>query len=121
MLSLIVKEVFTIERLAPLANEAQQRLIRLGYRNVEVLCGDGSLGWLEHSPYQAIAVAAGGPEVPRALLAQLAPGGRLVMPVGSEDSGQVLVRVTQGRPGELREEHLMEVRFVPLIGEQGWP
>ncbi len=119
--SRIAKEVFTVERRESLANEARERLARLGYRNVHVLHGDGTLGWPEHAPYDAIAVAAGGPEVPKALLDQLAPGGRLVIPVGPDESSQVLTRVTRVGADEFREEPLIEVRFVPLIGEQGWP
>ena len=119
VLSRLVQNVFTVERREALATAARERLARLGFHNVEVLHGDGTLGWSEHAPYDAIAVAAGGPQVPKALLSQLAIGGRLVMPVGSEDD-QVLTRVTREGPDEFREEALTEVRFVPLIGEQGW-
>ena len=121
VLSRIAKDVFTVERLESLAIEARERLARLGYRNVEVLHGDGTLGWPEHAPYDAIAVAAGGPQVPMALLDQLAPGGRLVIPVGPDEASQVLTRVTRVGAAAFREERLIEVRFVPLIGEQGWP
>ena len=121
VLSRIAKEVFTVERLETLATEARDRLERLGYRNVEVLHGDGTLGWPEHAPYDAIAVAAGAPEVPPALLEQLAPGGRLVIPVGPDETSQVLMRVTRVGADAFREEPLGEVRFVPLIGERGWP
>ena len=119
ILSRIAKEVYTVERLAELAEQARGRLFRLGYDNVFVHRGDGTLGWNEHAPYDAIAVAAGGPEIPKALLEQLAPGGRLVIPVGPEDV-QVLVRITR-EDGGFRREELSDVRFVPLIGEQGWP
>lgn len=115
----IAGEVFTIERHASLADEARERLARLGYRNVHVLHGDGSLGLPERAPFDAIAVAAGAPEVPRALLEQLAPGGRLVIPVGPDESHQVLTRIVREGAG-FREEALQDVRFVPLIGEQGW-
>jgi protein-L-isoaspartate(D-aspartate) O-methyltransferase len=121
VLSRIAREVFTVERRESLATEARGRLARLGYRNVEVLHGDGTMGWAEHAPYDAIAVAAGGPEVPRALLAQLAPGGRVVIPVGPDESSQTLVRVTKEGPEEYRQEPIASVRFVPLIGAQGWP
>jgi len=121
ILAAIVKQVFTVERHASLAETARARLQRLGYANVQVLHGDGTLGWPEHAPYDAIAVAAGGPEVPKALVQQLAPGGRLVIPVGPDEASQVLLRVTKGPTGELHTEELMGVRFVPLIGEQGWP
>ncbi len=121
ILSRLANDVFTVERLESLATSARERLTRLGYRNVEVLHGDGTLGWPEHAPYDAIAVAAGGPEVPQALKEQLAIGGRLVIPVGPEESSQVLTRVTRRGLEDFHEEPLIEVRFVPLIGEQGWP
>ena len=119
VLSRLVAEVFTVERRESLAIGARERLARLGFHNVKVHHGDGTLGWPEHAPYAAIAVAAGGPEVPKALLSQLAPGGRLVIPVGPEDK-QVLTRVTREGPTKYREESLTDVRFVLLIGEQGW-
>jgi protein-L-isoaspartate(D-aspartate) O-methyltransferase len=120
VLSRVAGEVYTVERLAPLAETARERLAKLGYENVHVLCGDGTLGWAEHAPYDAIAVAAGGPEVPTALLDQLAPGGRLVVPVGPDETSQDLVRVTR-RGKRFERESLGSVRFVPLIGAQGWP
>jgi protein-L-isoaspartate(D-aspartate) O-methyltransferase len=119
VLSQIAGEVYTIERHARLAGIARERLQRLGYSNVHVREGDGTLGWPEHAPYDAIAVAAGAPEVPRALLDQLAPGGHLVIPVGEDESRQILMRITREEEG-FREEELTKVRFVPLIGEQGW-
>ncbi len=121
VLSRVAKEVFTVERLEPLAEVARARFARLGYHNVHVLCGDGTLGWSEHAPYDAIAVAAGGPEIPKALLSQLRDGGRLVIPVGADESSQVLTRAVREGAQRVREEALTEVRFVPLIGEQGWP
>ena len=120
ILSRIAGDVYTIERIATLADLARDRLARLGHVNVHVTCGDGSLGWPEHAPYDAIAVAAGGPKVPAALLSQLALGGRLLIPVGPDASSQVLVRVTRESETEYREESLSDVRFVPLIGEQAW-
>lgn len=117
----LAKEVYTVERLAPLADSARERLERLDYRNVHVLHGNGTLGWPEHAPYDAIVVTTGGAEVPQALLDQLAPGGRLVMPVGPDETSQVLTRVTRGEGADLHSESLGELRFVPLIGEQGWP
>jgi protein-L-isoaspartate(D-aspartate) O-methyltransferase len=121
VLSRVAKEVYSVERIESLAQTARERLARLGYDNVHVLCRDGTLGWAEHAPYDAIAVAAGGPEVPEALLAQLAPGGRLVIPVGADESSQVLVQVKRDLSGIYLTESLGKVRFVPLIGEQGWP
>lgn len=120
VLSRVVDEVYTVERFPALARQAGQRLERLGYLNVLVRVGDGTLGWPEFAPYDGIVVAAGGPEVPRPLLDQLAPGGRLVIPVGPRPDLQTLVRVTRLRDGRLREEDLGAVRFVPLVGAQGW-
>lgn len=123
VVSRVAREVFTVERIPALAELAHARLRDLGYGDVHVRCGDGTLGWPEHAPYDAIAVAAGGPAPPRALLHQLRPGGRLVMPVGKDGESQVLVRVVREvRDGQeqFREEPLARVRFVPLIGAQGW-
>ncbi len=119
ILARMAREVITIERHASLAREAAERLARLGFANVRILEGDGTLGAPGYAPFDAIVVAAAGPGVPEALLAQLAPGGRLVMPVGATLAEQQLVRVT--REGDaLREEELAAVRFVPLVGAQGW-
>jgi protein-L-isoaspartate(D-aspartate) O-methyltransferase len=120
LLGRIAKEVYTIERVATLADSARERLARLGFANVHVVQGDGSLGLPETAPYDAIAVAAGGPTPPPALLAQLALGGRLVMPVGDTEDSQVLVRITRTGETAYRKERLANVHFVPLIGEQGW-
>ena len=119
ILSRIAGEVHSIERHGSLAAEARERLARLAPSNVTVHHGDGSLGLPEHAPFDAIAVAAAAPEVPRALLEQLAPGGRLVIPVGMEEGRQTLLRVTR-QDGGFLEEALADVRFVPLVGEQGW-
>ena len=120
ILGRIAREVYTVERHDELARVATERLARLGFQNVSVLHGDGTLGWSEHAPYDAIIVAAGGPKVPGALLDQLAPGGRLVIPVGEGRNVQRLIRVTRGADGRFHEEELGDVRFVPLIGTQGW-
>jgi protein-L-isoaspartate(D-aspartate) O-methyltransferase len=121
VLGSIVREVYTIERWAILADSARRRLADLGYRNVHVRCGDGTLGWPEHAPYDVIIVTAGGPRVPHALLGQLAPGGRLVMPVGGNRFFQHLVRYFRGMDGQLTEETMEAVAFAPLIGAEGWP
>lgn len=115
----IAAEVWTIERHQPLADSASALLTELGYDNVHVECGDGTLGWPEHAPYDAIVVAAGGPEVPASLREQLADGGRLVIPVGPETRGQDLVCITRSGD-EFEERRLGSVRFVPLIGDEGW-
>lgn len=116
----IATEVWTIERLPPLAERARQVLAELEIANVHVELGDGTLGWPAAAPYDAIVVTAGGPSVPTALTAQLADGGRLVIPVGATAYSQSLVRVTR-HGDELREDDLGGVRFVPLVGAQGWP
>ncbi|MBL9003479.1 MAG: protein-L-isoaspartate(D-aspartate) O-methyltransferase [Myxococcales bacterium] len=121
ILSHLCQAVYTIERLEPLARAARERLSRLGFKNVAVYHGDGSLGWPDAAPFAAILVSAAGPQVPRALLDQLAPGGRLIMPVGAEYGAQELVCVSKDRDGTLRREPLGGVRFVPLLGAQGFP
>ena len=115
-------EVFTVERHASLAEEARARFDEVGYDNVEVAVRDGTLGWPENAPYDAIIVAAGGPgRIPPPLLDQLAPGGRLVIPRGDTLEGQELVRIRRDRDGRLLDlESLGPVRFVPLVGEAGW-
>lgn len=120
ILSRIVAEVYTVERIEALFQYARQNLAALGYENVHVHSGDGTLGWPEHSPYEGIIVSAGGPRVPQALKEQLAIGGHLVIPIGKEQRAQQLVRVSRPREGKFRESKLGHVRFVPLIGEQGW-
>jgi protein-L-isoaspartate(D-aspartate) O-methyltransferase len=121
VLARIAGEVYTIERHPSLARSARETLRRLGYDNVHVIEGDGTKGWAQAAPYDAIAVAAGGVEVPPALRSQLAIGGRLVIPVGPSPREQRLVRVTRVDEDDYEEEDLMPVRFVPLIGERGWP
>jgi len=118
--SLLAGRVDAIERHAALAAEAAGRLAALGFANVAVHCADGSTGWPAGAPFDAILVAAGGPRIPEALKRQLAPGGRLVMPVGGALWVQQLVKVTKMADGSLETEDLGGVRFVPLIGEEGW-
>ncbi|MGA7118444.1 MAG: protein-L-isoaspartate(D-aspartate) O-methyltransferase, partial [Polyangiaceae bacterium] len=120
VLGRIAKDVYTVERIEALADSASSRLARLGFSNVHVVHGDGSLGLPEQAPYEAIAVAAGGPKAPPALLAQLAVGGRLVMPIGATEDTQILVRITRESDAKYREEPLVDVHFVPLIGEEAW-
>ena len=119
VMSRITNYVHAIERHSSLAEAAQQRFSALGYDNVELRLGDGTLGWPQAETFDAIIVAAGGPEVPQALQQQLVIGGRLIMPVGSETL-QTLVKVTRRRDDEFEREALRAVIFVPLIGEQGW-
>ncbi|HEY0324372.1 MAG TPA: protein-L-isoaspartate(D-aspartate) O-methyltransferase, partial [Allosphingosinicella sp.] len=120
ILGRIADSVVAIERHPELARIASERMERLGYRNVRIVEGDGTLGFAEEAPYDAILAAAAGRDVPEALLDQLAEGGILVMPVGAPSGAQRLVRVRR-RGGRFELEELDAVRFVPLIGEQGWP
>jgi erythromycin esterase-like protein len=116
----IAGQVFAIERHESLARGAARRCAELGYGNVAIRVGDGTLGWPQEAPFDAILVAAGGPEPPRALKEQLAPGGRLVIPVGTPEAGQQLLKLSRTGPATWDEERLGAVRFVPLIGSQGW-
>ncbi|HUP20223.1 MAG TPA: protein-L-isoaspartate(D-aspartate) O-methyltransferase [Gemmatimonadota bacterium] len=119
VLAEIAGEVYTVERHAALADWARRRLAVAGYSHVHVRQGDGTRGWPEHAPYDAIVVAAGGPEIPPSLREQLAPGGRLIVPVGATPRMQELVRITREN-GDYRWEDLGAVRFVPLVGAEGW-
>jgi protein-L-isoaspartate(D-aspartate) O-methyltransferase len=120
VMSHIADRVYTIERHPSLANSARERFKKLGYDNIDLRVGDGTRGWPEAAPFEAILVAAGGPEVPQALKQQLAIGGRLVIPVGEEERYQTLIKLTRKGNAEFEEEKLGAVAFVPLIGEQGW-
>lgn len=112
------REVYTIERHRRLADSARDTLTGLGYDNVHVRCGDGSLGWPEHAPFDAIVATAAGAEVPQPLKRQLAIGGRLVIPVGSMYGAQELLRLRRVGEAEHERERLGAVRFVALIGEE---
>src|SRR5262249_50534738 len=116
----LAQQVFTIERHPALADLARARLRQLGYRNVEVRTGDGTLGWPEQAPFDAVIATAGGPRIPDTLREQLAIGGRLVMPVGETRSVQVLIRLTRTSARTFPREEPEEVPLVPLIGERGW-
>ncbi len=118
VLACLVRFVFTVERIPELAREAKHRLDALGIENVSVKVMDGTLGWSAQAPYHAILVTAGAPEVPRPLLAQLAEGGRLVVPVGSQDEQELVV--VERRGSSFPERNLGRATFVPLIGRFGW-
>lgn len=120
VMSRIVAHVFTIDRLEPLVEQARARFAALGYTNIEARTGDGTLGWPEEAPFDAILVAAGGPNVPQSLRDQLAVGGRLIMPVGEGQWGQRLVKVRRLSDTACEQTELEPVAFVPLIGAQGW-
>jgi protein-L-isoaspartate(D-aspartate) O-methyltransferase len=118
VLSHLVKKVYTVERIPALADKAQKTLQELGIKNVEVHKGDGSLGWLDHAPYQAILVTAAAPAAPKALLDQLDLGGRMIIPVGGRYQ-QILELWRRNQEG-LKFQTILPVVFVPLKGEQGW-
>jgi protein-L-isoaspartate(D-aspartate) O-methyltransferase len=120
IMSLLVDKVFSIERHDKLAETARRRMKAGGYANVEIRTGDGTRGWPEASPFDAILVAAGGPRIPEALMQQLDIGGRLIIPVGDRPGSQRLMRITRTSGGKFDQEDLGGVMFVPLVGEQGW-
>ena len=119
ILAELAAEVYTVERIPHLAEQATRRLKDLGYRNVHVTTGDGTLGWPDAAPFDAITVTAGARILPQPYVDQLAEGGRIVIPIGSPDEGQTMCRFTK-RHGQVAEEHLGLFQFVPLIGEHGW-
>lgn len=118
VLGRIARDVYAVERHPSLARAASERMGGLGYDNVRVRAGDGTLGWPEEAPFDAILVSAGGPEVPAPLLDQLAPGGRLVIPLGDPSKDQELVRLERRGKDVVVRESLGHVRFVPLIAEE---
>jgi protein-L-isoaspartate(D-aspartate) O-methyltransferase len=118
ILAELSKEVYTIERIISLLDKAKEVLKNLGYKNIFFKAGDGTLGWPENKPYDAIIVTAGAPKIPQPLLDQLADKGRLVIPVGDRFS-QELIKVTKSKEGLIRE-NLGGCRFVNLIGIHGW-
>jgi protein-L-isoaspartate(D-aspartate) O-methyltransferase len=120
VLAELAREVVTIERHAELAEQARQILTELGYTNVKLIVGDGTEGYPAGAPYDRIVVAASAPRVPEALLAQLAPNGRLVMPVG-DAAVQTLTLITKDADGHAFTHEHGGCAFVPLIGAQGWP
>jgi protein-L-isoaspartate(D-aspartate) O-methyltransferase len=121
VLSRIASEVYTIERRKDLAQSAEEKFLELGYDNIHVRYGDGTKGWEEYAPYDAVIVTAGGPQIPEPLLQQLKIGGRLVIPQGSKLTHQELVCIKKKGEKEYRQDKISNVRFVPLIGEKGWP
>jgi protein-L-isoaspartate(D-aspartate) O-methyltransferase len=112
-------QVYTIERISPLAQQARERLVRLGYGNVHVITGDGTLGLPDHAPFEGIVATAGAAALPYAYVQQLCDGGRIVIPLGSYRHSQTMYRFTR-LPGELKVENLGGFAFVPLIGKFGW-
>ena len=118
LLAHLVEQVFSIERIAALFQLARDAIQRAGVKNVSLLLGDGTVGWREYAPYDAILVSAGAPSVPEPLLEQLAEGGRMLVPIGSlEEQRLVLYRRAQG---QIESREVAPVRFVPLVGHHGW-
>ena len=118
LLAHLAAQVFSIERIAPLLQGARENIARAGVRNVSLLLGDGTLGWREYAPYDAILVSAGSPTIPQPLVDQLAEGGRLLIPLGGQDV-QTLAVLTR-KQGAIVREDVLPVRFVPLLGQHGW-
>jgi protein-L-isoaspartate(D-aspartate) O-methyltransferase len=120
VMSRIARQVIAIERHRELAEAAAHRLAALGYGNIRIIEGDGTRGWPAEAPFDAILAAASGSHVPHSLADQLVPGGHLVMPIGDPAAIQQLVKLTKAADGSLDQSDLGPVRFVPLIGEEGW-
>jgi protein-L-isoaspartate(D-aspartate) O-methyltransferase len=118
LLSQLAEQVFSIERIPALLQAARDVIHRLGAKNVSLLLGDGTVGWREYAPYDAILVSAAGPDVPTPLLEQLAPGGRMVAPIGRGEE-QTLYMYSR-TPAGIQARDLGPVRFVPLVGRHGW-
>ena len=119
ILASLARSVFTIERLPELAEKARGRMQQHGLSNVTIRTADGTAGWESYAPYDAMLVAAGGPEIPEPLVMQLKVGGRLVIPVGEDKKTQMLIRVTRNDNG-YSQENFGPCAFVPLIGKHGW-
>jgi protein-L-isoaspartate(D-aspartate) O-methyltransferase len=118
LLAHLVEQVFSIERIPALLTQAREAVQAAGVRNVSFLLGDGSVGWREYAPYDAILVGAAAPAVPQPLVDQLADGGRLLVPVGERDEQRLVLAVRRGATVAMRE--IAPVRFVPLVGSHGW-
>ena len=118
LLSHLVAQIFTIERIPALYSLAREAIQRAGARNVSMLLGDGTVGWREYAPYDAILVSAGGPTIPQPLIEQLAEGGRMLVPVGGREEQTLKMVVKRG--GQVVTTDVAPVRFVPLLGTHGW-
>ena len=119
VLALVARKVFSVERIPELAANAKSLLLWLGYRNISFKTADGTEGWESYAPFDAVLVAAGGPEIPKPLVDQLIVGGKMVIPIGSDQKSQILVRVTRTETGFTKED-CGPCAFVPLIGSHGW-
>jgi protein-L-isoaspartate(D-aspartate) O-methyltransferase len=118
LLAHLVAQVFSIERIAPLLEQARQNIQKAGVNNVSLLLGDGTVGWREYAPYDAILVSAASPKVPDPLVEQLADRGRLLIPLGGREEQELVMFTRSG--DELVRESILPVRFVPLLGTHGW-
>ena len=118
LLSHLAGQVFSIERIAPVLEQGRANIQRAGAKNVSLLLGDGTVGWRAHAPYDAILVSAASPKVPEPLVEQLADGGKLIIPVGSQNEQELVMFTKKG--GEVVRESVLPVRFVPLVGTHGW-
>lgn len=118
--SRIADQVYTVERHVDLAEDAERVYEELGYDNIDIVVGDGTLGFPEEAPFDAIIATASGPEVPETFKEQVAIGGSIVMPVGSKMGGQRLTKLTKRQDGQFDEDDMGFVRFVPLIGQRAW-
>jgi protein-L-isoaspartate(D-aspartate) O-methyltransferase len=118
LLSHLAAQVFSIERIPALYQQARENIQRAGANNVSMLMGDGTIGWREYAPYDAILVGAGSPAIPQPLLDQLADGGRLLIPIGDRDVQRLVLAERKG--GAIVTQELAPMRFVPLIGQHGW-
>lgn len=119
ILSELAAEVYAVERLEPLYQRGSKIIADLGFSNIHLKLADGTLGWPEKAPFEAIIVAAGGPKIPEPLIDQLAPGGRLIIPVGPTELSQKLTLVTK-KPQGLSQKPVADCRFVALVGRHGW-
>lgn len=119
VLAALARKIFAIERIPNLAAEAERKLLAMGFRNISIKCADGTHGWSNYAPFDAILVAAGGPLVPEPLVEQLKTGGRMVIPIGENTKTQNLIRVTRKERGYITED-FGPCAFVPLIGAHGW-
>jgi protein-L-isoaspartate(D-aspartate) O-methyltransferase len=118
LLAHLVAQVFSIERIPALMQQARENIQHAGVNNVSVLLGDGTIGWREYAPYDAILVSAGAPSIPQPLLDQLAEGGRLLIPVGDRDEQKLIL--AERKNGQVEMHDVAPVRFVPLLGSHGW-
>ncbi|HXT17756.1 MAG TPA: protein-L-isoaspartate(D-aspartate) O-methyltransferase [Gemmatimonadaceae bacterium] len=118
LLAHLASQVFSIERIPALLQQARENIQRAGVSNVSLLLGDGTIGWREYGPYDAILVGAGAPSIPQPLLDQLAEGGRLLIPIGDRDEQKLVV--ADRKDGQIELHDVAPVRFVPLVGHHGW-